>query len=196
MDMRNLAIVLALTASTNLFAAITGTVIDHDGKPVAGAAIRAYAAENSSVMRARILAGKIDREPVVTAQTAENGTFSLDVKSGGAVDVTVDAPSRARTAIATVDGDDLGAIVLSAVGPRMLRVTSGGKPVANAIVVSGMDVSRTNAAGEVPAPASTNAYVVNPDYAIDRHSGVNGLEVKLVRGVAVRGRVVNAAGPV
>src|SRR3954453_3420570 len=196
MDMRKIAIVLALTASTNLFAAITGTVIDHDGKPVAGAAIRAYAAENSSAMRARILAGKIDREPVASAQTAENGTFSLDVKGAGAVDVTVDAPSRARTAIVTVDGDDLGAIVLSAVGPRMLRVTSGGKPVANAIVVSGMDVSRTNAAGEVPAPASTNAYVVHPDYAINRHSGVNGLEVKLVPGVAVRGRVVNAAGPV
>src|SRR3954453_7842846 len=116
MDMRKLAIVLALTASTNLFAAITGTVIDHDGKPVAGAAIRAYAAENSSVMRARLLAGKIDLEPVAPAQTAENGTFSLDVKGPGAVDVTVDAPSRARTAIATVDGDDLGSTVFVTLG--------------------------------------------------------------------------------
>src|SRR3954454_6925201 len=138
--MRKLAILIAISASTNLYAAITGTVFDTDVKPIAGATIRAYASENSSAMRARILAGKIDREPIATAQTAENGTFSIDVKSAGAVDVTVDAPSRARTAIATVDGDDLGAIVLSAVGSRMLRVTSGGKPVANAILVSGIDV--------------------------------------------------------
>src|SRR5205807_9996596 len=55
---------------------------------------------------------------------------------------------------------------------------------------------RTNAAGEVPAPSSTSAYVVHPDYAIGRASSITGLEVKLVRGESVRGRVVNAAGPV
>jgi len=192
--MRKLAILLAFTASTNLSAAITGTIIDSDAKPIAGATIRAYAAENSSVMRARIIAGKIEREPVASAQSAENGTFSLDVKGAVAVDVVVDVPSRTHNAIVTVDGDDLGAIVVSPPGTRKLHVTSGGKPVANAIVVSGIDVSRTNAAGEVQAPV--NAYVVHPDYAISRHLGINGLEVKLVRGVTVRGRVVNAAGPV
>jgi hypothetical protein len=194
--MRKLAILLAFTASTNLFAAITGTVIDPDAKPIAGAAIRAYAAENSSVMRARLLAGKIEREPIASAQSAENGAFSLDVKGAAAVDVVVDVPSRARNAIAAVDGDDLGAIVLNSPAARKLRVTSGGKAVANAIVVSGIDVSRTDAAGEVSAPVNTTAYVVHPDYAIGRHAGTNTLEVKLVRGVAVRGRVVNATGPV
>ncbi|MEA2327878.1 MAG: hypothetical protein QOE68_2837 [Thermoanaerobaculia bacterium] len=194
--MRKIAILLAFTASTNVFAAITGTVVDSDAKPIAGARIRAFAAENSSAMRARILAGKIDREPVASAQSAENGTFSLDVKGAVAVDVVVDAAPRAHNAIATVDGDDLGAIVLSVPGPRKLRVTSGGKPVANAIVVSGLDVLRTNAAGEVPAPASTSAFVVHPDYAISRQSGINGLDVKLVHGVAVRGRVISGAGPV
>jgi len=194
--MRKLAILLAFAASTNLSAAITGTVIDPDAKPIAGAAIRAYAAENSSVMRARLLAGKIEREPIASAQSAENGMFSLDVKGAVAVDVVVDVPSRARNAIAAIDGDDLGAIILNSPAARKLRVTSGGKPVANAIVVSGIDVSRTDAAGEVPAPANATAYVVHPDYAIGRHAGTNTLEVKLVRGVAVRGRVVNAAGPV
>jgi len=194
--MRKLAILLAVTASTNLYAAITGTILDPEAKPVAGATIRAYAAENASVMRARIVAGKIDREPLATAQSVENGTFSLDVKSAVAVDVVIDAPSRARNAIAAVDGDDLGALILAPPAARKLRVTSGGKPVANAIVVSGIDVARTDAAGEVPAPASTTAYVVHPDYAISRHTGNNGLEVKLARGVAVRGRVVNANGPV
>jgi protocatechuate 3,4-dioxygenase beta subunit len=194
--MRKLAILLAVAAATNVYAAITGTVFDTDGKPIAGAAIRAYAAENSSAMRARILAGKIDREAVASAQTAENGTFSIDVKGAVAVDVVVDAPSHAHNTIPAVDGDDLGAIVLGPPASRTLHVTSGGKAVANAIVVSGIDVARTNAAGEVPAPFSTSAYVVHPDYAITRHMGINGLEVKLVRGVALRGRVVNAAGPV
>jgi hypothetical protein len=194
--MRKLAILLAVTASTNLHAAITGTVIDAEAKPVSGATVRAYAPENSSAMRARIMAGKIDREPIASAKSAENGTFSLDVKDAVAVDVVIDAPSRTRTSIATVDGDDLGAILLAPPAPKMLRVTSGGKPVANAIVISGVDVSRTNAAGEVPAPLATTAYVIHPDYAIAKHQGLNGLEVKLVRGVAVSGRVTNPAGPV
>jgi protocatechuate 3,4-dioxygenase beta subunit len=194
--MRKLAILLALAASTSLHAAITGTVIDAEAKPVAGATIRAYAPESSFAMRARIMAGKIDREPIASARSAENGTFSLDVKDAVAVDLVVDAPSHTRTSIATVDGDDLGAILLGPPAPKMLRVTSAGKPVANAIVVSGVDISRTNAAGEVPAPLATTAYVIHPDYAIAKHQGLNGLEVKLVRGVAVSGRVVNAAGPV
>jgi len=194
--MRKLAILLAVTASTNLYAAITGTILDPEAKPIAGATIRAYAAENASVMRARIVAGKIDREPIASAQSAENGTFSLDVKGAAAVDVVIDAPSRTHNAIAAVDGDDLGALVLAPPAARKLRVTSAGKPVANAIVVSGIDVSRTDAAGEVPAPFSTTAYVVHPDYAISKHTGNNGLEVKLSRGVAVRGRVVDAKGPV
>jgi hypothetical protein len=193
--MRKLAILLAVTASTNLYAAITGTVIDADAKPIAGATIRAYASENSAAMRARILGGKIDREPIASVQSTDNGTFSLDVKGVVAVDVVLDAPSHARSSIATVDGDDLGAILLAPAATRMLRVTSGGKPVANAIVVSGIDTSRTNAAGEVPAPA-VNAYVVHPDYAIARRETINAFEVKLVRGTAVSGRVVNAAGPV
>src|SRR5689334_2964816 len=98
--MRKLAILLAFTASTNVYAAITGTLLDPEGKPVAGAAIRAYAAENASAMRARILAGKIDREPIASVQSAENGTFSLDVKGAVAVDVIIDAPSRTHNAIA------------------------------------------------------------------------------------------------
>jgi large repetitive protein len=193
--MRKLAILLAVTASTNLYAAITGTVFDSDAKPVAGATIRAYVPENFAAMRARVLAGKIDREPIASVKSAENGTFSIEVKDAIAVDVVIDAPSHPRISVATVDGDDLGAILLAPPAPRMLRVTSGGKPVANAIVVSGTDISRTNAAGEVPTPAGNSTYVVSPDYAIARRD-TNSFEVKLLRGVAVSGRVTNPAGPV
>ncbi|HEV7573677.1 MAG TPA: carboxypeptidase-like regulatory domain-containing protein [Thermoanaerobaculia bacterium] len=194
--MRKLAILLAVTASTNLYAAITGTVIDADTKPIARATIRAYAPENAAVTRARILAGKIEREPIASVKSAENGTFSLDVKDAIAVDVVVDAPSHPRTSIATVDGDDLGAILLAPPAARMLRVTSGGKPVANAVVVAGTEISRTNAAGEVPAPAGNSVYVFHPDYAIARRDPANSFEMKLVRGAAVSGRVTSPAGPV
>jgi protocatechuate 3,4-dioxygenase beta subunit len=194
--MRKLAILLAVTASTNLYAAITGTVVDPEAKPIAGATIRAYAPESSLAMRARIVAGKIEREPIASVKSAENGTFSLDVKDTIAVDVVVDAPPNPRTSIATVDRDDLGAILLGPPAARMLRVTSGGKPVANAIVVAGTEISRTNAAGEVPAPAGNAVYVFHPDFAIARRDPANSFEVKLVRGATVTGRVTNPAGPV
>ena len=195
--MRKPAILLAfvLAVSTNAFAAITGTVVDPDGKPIAGATIRAYASENSAAMRARLLAGKADREPLATAQSSESGAFSLDVK-GAAVDVVFEAAARNRTTVPTVDGDDLGAIVLSPPPAHTLRVTSGGKPVANAIVLSGLEMWRTNASGEAPVPATSAVFVVHPDYAVMRREAGPGLEVKLTPGLAVRGRVVNAAGPV
>jgi hypothetical protein len=195
--MRKPAILLAFVLAffSNAFAAITGTVIDPDGKPIAGATIRAYASENSAAVRARLLAGKIDREPLATAQSSQTGAFSLDVK-GATVDVAIEAPARNRTTIPTVDGDDLGAVILAPSPARMLRVISGGKPVANAIVLSGIETWRTNASGEAPVPATTAVFVVHPDYAVMRRESGNATEVKLTRGVAVRGRVVNAAGPV
>jgi protocatechuate 3,4-dioxygenase beta subunit len=196
--MRKPAILLAvaLAAVSNAFAAITGTVIDPDGKPIAGATLRAYAVESSAALRARAVAGKIDREPLATAQSSENGAFSIDVKGAAAVDIEIAAPARNHSMMPSADGDDLGAIILAAPPTRMLRVTSGGKPVANAVVLSGMEAWRTNASGEAPAPATTAVFVVHPDYAVARREWGNGLDVKLTRGVAVRGRVVNAAGPV
>jgi len=198
--MRKPAIAFALTVSLSICAAaqaaITGSVVDLEGKPIAGATVRAFAAEGSDAMRARLVAGKIERDPVASVQSAENGSFSIELKTPGAVDVTVDAPSRRRTTIPTVDGDDLGSIILASPSTRTVRVTSGGKPVANAIVVSGLDVQRTNASGEVPAEIGGTYIVVHPDYAISARGGLaNATEIKLSRGVAVRGRVVKGADP-
>jgi len=187
---------LAFAAVSNAFAAITGTVIDPDGKPIAGATIRAYAAENSAAMRARLLAGKIDREPLATAQSSDTGAFSLDVKGATAVDVAVESPGRHRVTTPTVDGEDLGAIALASPPAHTLHITAGGKAVANAIVLSGADAWRTNASGDVPIAATNAVFVVHPDYAVMRRDAGSALDVKLTPGVAVRGRVVNAAGPV
>ena len=199
--MRKTAIASALTVSLTIcaaaHAAITGSIVDLDGKPIAGATVRAFAAEGSDAMRARLLAGKIEREPLASVQSAENGSFSIELKTPGAVDVTIDAPSRRRTTIPTVDGDDLGSIILAPPSTRTVRVTSGGKAVANAIVVSGLDVQRTNTSGDVPAEIGGSYIVVHPDYAVSARGGLaNATEIKLSRGVAVRGRVVKGADPV
>jgi hypothetical protein len=192
--MRLSAFFLALTVAATANAAITGSVVDADAKPIAGATVRAFAAEGSAAMRARLVAGKLDREPVASAKSAENGSFSIELKTPAAVDVVIEAPARTRATVQTVDGDDLGVIVLSAPSTRTIRVTSGGKPVANAIVVSALDALRTNASGEVPG-GTGNYFVVHPDYAIAR-STTAVTEIKLSRGIAVRGRVVKGADPV
>jgi protocatechuate 3,4-dioxygenase beta subunit len=194
--MRKLAILFAVTFSASLHAAITGTVVDASSKPVSGATIRAYVPESSAALRARLVAGKGDPEPVATAQSAENGTFSLDVKGATAVDVTIEAPGRHHTTVATIDGDDLGALILGAPPSRMLRVTSGGKPVANAAVVSGISVTHTNAAGEVAPPVIGFAYIVAPGFAVARRESASVMEIALNPGVAVKGRVISGAGPV
>lgn len=194
--MRKLTLLISLLVSATLRASITGTVVTTDLKPIAGATIHAFAAEDSATMRARLVAGKLDREPLATTQSGEAGTFSLDVKGTSAVDLSIEAPGRNHSSIATLDGDDLGPIILGTPPTRMLRVTSGGKPVPNAIVVSGLEVTRTNAAGEIPAPASAVVFVVHPDFAIERKEPGIGSAIIVSRGVAVRGRVVSGAGPV
>ncbi|MGH9419069.1 MAG: carboxypeptidase regulatory-like domain-containing protein, partial [Thermoanaerobaculia bacterium] len=193
--MRKLILLLALATSVAAHAAITGTVVDGDMKPIAGAAIRAYAAEGSAAMRERVIAGKLDREPLVETKSAENGSFTIELKSPAAVDVTIEGPASRRMTIATVDGDDLGAIIFAPLSTRTIRVTSGGKPVPNAIVVSGLDVSRTGASGEFSLN-NGSLFVVHPDYAVATRGPFTANEIKLTRGVAVRGRVINAAGPV
>jgi large repetitive protein len=193
--MRIPAFLFALTVAVTANAAITGSLVDTDSKPVAGATVRAYAAEGSDAMRARLMAGKLDRgEPVASAQSAENGSFSIELKTPAAVDLVIEAVSHNPTTITSVDGDDLGIIVLGHPPTRTVRITSGGKPVANAIVASASDVARTKASGEVPA-GSGNYYVVHPDYAVARSAG-GVTEIKLTRGVAVRGRVVKGTDPV
>ena len=54
--------VLLLSASAH--AAITGTVIDENGKPIAGATVRAWAAEPSRVYRQRLLSTQPENEPL------------------------------------------------------------------------------------------------------------------------------------
>lgn len=191
---RCLAILFALTYSATVHAAITGRVVDSDANPIAGASIRAYAAEGSAAMLARIVSGKVERELVASSQSAQNGSFSIDVNRSPAVDITVETPEY-RWTVATVDGDDLGAIVLGLHPAHTLQITSDGKPVPGAIVLVGPNIWRSDSTGGVTAFRGPYS-VVYPGYAIANSSGSSATGVKLTRGVTVRGRVVNAAGPV
>jgi protocatechuate 3,4-dioxygenase beta subunit len=196
-----LAALFVTSTSTIAHAAITGTIIDLDGKPVAGATIHAFAAEDSATMRARIVAGKADREPGATAKSSDSGSFTIDLKSSPAIDLEIEASGHPRTTIATVDGDDIGVVQLDAQPVSKFRVTSGGKAVANAIVVSGAEARKTDAAGETPVFGIGSVSVIHPDFAIASRREMGGTvssshEIKLTAGVSVRGKVVNAAGPV
>jgi hypothetical protein len=195
-----LAVVLALCLCATANAAITGRVVDDDAHPIGGAAIRAYAAESSAGMRARLIAGKLERSVVASTESAQDGSFSVDVNGQSAVDLTIETKDFRQT-IATVDGDDLGVITLGRQAGQELRITSDGKPVAGAIVTVGTVVWRSDPKGEVTTFLGPFS-VVHRDYAIGTYdaatvndrSGIT--EIKLSRGVAVRGRVVDAAGPV
>ncbi|MEA2163055.1 MAG: large repetitive protein [Thermoanaerobaculia bacterium] len=196
-----LATLVAAFLSSTALGAIKGTVVDSDDKPVAGATIRAYAAEDSATLRAKLVAGKIAREPLATAQSSDNGSFSIDVKGTTAVDLVIDAAGHPRITIPTVDGDDVGGVVLGPQPVSKFRVTSGGKPVANAVLFSGSEIRQTDAAGEASAFGIPMLYVIHPDYAISGQRQTFSpstlvYEIKLSRGVELRGNVVNAAGPV
>ncbi len=196
-----LAALFVTSSSTVAHAAITGTIIDMDGKPVAGATIRAFASESSAALRARLMAGKADRDPGATAKSSDSGSFTIDLKSSPAVDLEIEASDHPPTTIATVDGDDIGVIQLAAQPVAKIRVTSGGKPVANANILSGSEVRKTDTAGETPVFGIGSVYVVHPDFAAGVRRDMNGAvssahEIKLSSGVTVSGKVVNTAGPV
>ena len=156
----------ALLLSASAHAAITGTVIDENGKPIAGATVRAWAAEPSRVYRQRLLSTQPENEPLAGATTNEAGAFSVDVKGTTAVDLRVDKAERRSASIEAVDGDEPLTVILRPPIQRKVVVEGGGEPVANALVVFGPHLTaRTNAAGEAPMLDESIALVFHPDRA-------------------------------
>lgn len=190
------ALLLALLAATAA-ASITGTVIDEEGKPIAGATVRAWAAETSPVYRQRLISAQPENEPLATVTTDDTGAFSIDAKGNAAIDIRVEKAGRQPAAVETVDGDEPLTVVLRPAAARKVRVTAAGKPVAGALVLFGPHLlARTDAAGEAPLLEENPQWVVHPDYAIARPNSASGPQhnIALQKGVALRGRVVNAKG--
>lgn len=190
---------LLLAASAQ--AAITATLLDDDGKPLAGVRVRAFAREDQRAFRVRLLSSKPESEPISTATSGDDGRVTIDPKSNAVVRLVADAAKRAVLVVDAVDGEDAGAFVLPVAAPRKGRVVSGGKPVAGAVVaIAQWYVTKSDGQGNFDVPQLVSGFervlVVHPDYAIGeaaltaagdtlRHS----LEVTLTKGTAISGRV-------
>jgi 5-hydroxyisourate hydrolase-like protein (transthyretin family) len=208
--MKRLLPLLTLLAVTTAHASITATLIDQEGKPLAGARVRAFAREDTSLLRRRLQTKEPATVPVATVTTGEDGRVLLDVKGTPVVRLVADAPARAVQVVEAVDGEDAGALLLPPASPQKGRLTTGekgAKGVANAVVAMGLwHVTRSDEQGnyELPTVANTaeRVYVIHPDYAIaettvgtlETPRRGNPLDITLVKGVTIKGRVVGTDG--
>lgn len=193
--------ILATLAPVSANAAIRGAVVDENGAPIAHAAIRAFQQETPRERAARVVAGKIDREPLASTQSGDDGLFRVEV-SKPVVELVVSSDGRAPFFTDAIDPDDLGAILLRKAKPQSGRVTSGGKPVAGTIVVAGPSLTRTANDGtfEIVRPATgapVRLTIFHPDFAAT-DSGFfapdRTADFQVTKGVAIRGRVMAADG--
>src|SRR5437868_3083127 len=95
-----------LAAATAAHASITATILDENGKPLPGARARAFAREDTTAAKHRLLSNDPEAKPVATATSADDGTLSVDVKGTPVVRLVVDAPGRAVQIADVADGDD------------------------------------------------------------------------------------------
>jgi len=196
---------LVLLCAVPVSAAVTGRVVDEAGKPLRGATVRIRQLETTDAAYARLLSKTPEPAFLGSTETNESGVFRLDTKGNAVVELRIDAPGRQLIGEDVVDGEDAGTFVLREGAPRRGRVTAGGRPVADAVVVIGRStVTRTNAEGYYgtadPGAGVDWIAVIHPDYAIvnrpirQRERDELALDVALETGTAIRGRVVDDAG--
>lgn len=210
MRARLIAVAFLLLFSLPLFAAITGTVMNVDGQPIAGAKVSLFAPETMGAQRARLLSASPERTPVATVQTDSRGAFKLDSPPDPVVQLRIEAKGYAPELLGAERDDDLGAIALVAAESRSGKITANGKPVAGATVIwlTGRSeaIAKTDAQGQysVPDPSkwASRVLIVHPDYALFDETSVRplggnakkSLDHALDAGVAVSGRVVGPDG--
>lgn len=202
--MRRTAAAIALVfCSFELAAAVTGHVIDDDGKPLAGVRVRVVALSTAEANYTRHLSSTPEPVALATTTTDERGAFRIDSKGQPVVTLIVDTPGRAVRATDVVDGADAGTFLLRTAPMQRGRVTAGGKPVPNATVILNYTVTtRTDAEGYYYVPDPTgwgySLLVIHPDFAISeitrRRDAPLPLDVALEKGTAIRGKVVDPDG--
>jgi len=205
---RLLCVSFVLSSFVALHAAVIGTVINIDGKPVNGAKVSLFAPELIfSAQRPRLLAADPQRTPLTTVTTDSNGRFSLNVpKEQPIVDIRIDASGYAPAAGQYAADEDAGALLLTQAPSVRGTITANGKPVANATVVilGGAEyTTKTDADGHYSAPEPSKwAYrilVLHPDFAvadetIGPYGTKKGPDFTMTAGVAISGRVVGEDG--
>ncbi len=191
-----------------LHAAVTGTVINIDGKAVTGAKVSLFAPELIAAQGPRLQSADPQRTPLATVTTDSGGKFTLDVpKDQIIVDIRVEAAGYAPSGNRYTADDDAGAILLAQAAPVRGTITANGKPVPNATVAiysgTGEYTTKTDTDGHYTAPDPSKwalrVIVLHPDYAVvDELIGPNGTkkgpDFSMSTGVAVTGRVVAEDG--
>ncbi|HYO78391.1 MAG TPA: carboxypeptidase-like regulatory domain-containing protein, partial [Thermoanaerobaculia bacterium] len=193
-------------------AAITGSVMNIDGAPVAGARVSIFAYETPEAERTRFMSDTPEAVPLATAQTDAKGAFSLESPKQSVVRLQVNASGYVPIGRRVERDEDAGALMMPrADSARTGTVTSGGgKGVANATVVlsygAAEQIERTNEQGRYNAPdfkRLRKLTVLHPDYALDEKTFSSGagaassdrdLNRTLSAGVKVTGRVLGADG--
>ncbi|HEV8432718.1 MAG TPA: carboxypeptidase-like regulatory domain-containing protein [Thermoanaerobaculia bacterium] len=197
--MRHLTITLTLLlVSPLLHAAVTGSIVDPNGNPVAGATVRAYTVEGRPDLMRRIVSGKVDREPLATVKTSDAGDFRFDKLGQPTVDLVAELPGRETVTRFTADGEDV-TLMMRESKPRRVKLTANGKPVANAIVVYGRQLftkSAEDGTFELPTLSKVPRLTIyHPDFApFDTTVKQTDTEVKLDAGVKLTGKIVGSDG--
>src|SRR5687768_17225507 len=108
--MRRLPAAFLLFVSTTSFAAVTGTVMDRDGKPVGAASISIFPVETADARRTRFAIGEPEKA-IAVAQSDAKGNFSIAVpKEHPVVDVRIAAADFAPEGIRAETHDEIGAV--------------------------------------------------------------------------------------
>ena len=153
MRWRVVAAVLVFS-SFRAFAAVTGTVVDEEGKAVSGASVSALALES--------------RKPLAAVQTDAKGNFSIDVKEP-VVDLHIEVPKRAPLTARVARNEDAGVLQIANVPMKEGTISANGKPLAGATVIIGDSVTVTDATGkyQLPDPKRVTSQILvrHPDYA-------------------------------
>jgi Carboxypeptidase regulatory-like domain len=191
------------------FASVTGTVMNGDGLPVAGAKISVYAPETVDARRLRVASATPLRKALTTATTGNDGSFRAEVpKEQSFIELRVDAAGYAPETTWSAANDEAGAIVLTRAAAKTGTITANGKPVANATVYwtggPALDVVAVTDAGgkySVPDPSkwANGVVVLHPDYAVFseltmRDPARKSPDRALNAGVKLSGRVVAENG--
>ena len=206
--LRHLLTLLACAVPAfSAFAATTGVIVNGDGRPVAGARIDAYAQETMAARRDR-WKSNAPRAPLGSGASDERGRFSLEIpKDHFVVILQIEAAGFAPQSTRAERDDDIGAVALAAAENKRGRITSGGKPVANARVVwsdRSEIVATTDTDGyyTIPDPSKWASWVtvIHPEFAPLSEPGRRAaspnidLNRTLERGLTVSGRALSADG--
>jgi len=205
MRARLFLVVLSLF-SLPVFAAITGTVINPDGQPVAGAKVSAFALESLDARRARLASAETARKPLATTTTDSKGNFSIDAPKSSVVDLRFDAAGFGPLVERAAADDDAGVIQLQPGQLKQGTITANGKPLAGAQVLVAGDygeiITTTDETGRysLPDPAHNNSRIIvrHPDYAIANQTisrfSTAKTDIALEPGTSLSGRVVAEDG--